>query len=404
MRIMVCGYGGHGKDQLCEFLGLSYTSSSEMALHEFIWMSLCDDYNTKEECYADRVNRRELWYNMIKDYNTPDLTRLAGKIFEIHDVYCGIRDREEFMAARDKGMFDIAIWVDASDRLPPEVGSCTLLKSDCDIVIDNNGSLDDLRRKAQSLNKLLEPAMRTPLRELVVTWADEVFPERTVQNAVQKLLMEELPEYLLDRGNPLELGDLGVLLYDIAHLDGVDLEDAIRRKMAINEKRTWTIDSDTGLLNHTNIDKPHCDHCGEEASIGCPAYYAEEPDVIDDTPYEFQCMECKRPYMRHQLRTTFCDSCGHILEIEPFERVEQGHEAPSSEPTPPPVQGEEVLNTDGDDRPMAKCPSCSYKNPVSYARQRALVDHGNTRLTCLSCDKLISIEVIQGMNHVRTHP
>ena len=67
-------------------------------------------------------------------------------------------------------------------------------------------------------------------------------------------------------GKPVDWWTLGVLLYDIAYLDGVDLETAIRAKMKINQGRTWGIDPTTGLLNHTNVeDNPtakcaHCEH------------------------------------------------------------------------------------------------------------------------------------------------
>ncbi|MNL63682.1 hypothetical protein D3C87_1878370 [compost metagenome] len=49
-------------------------------------------------------------------------------------------------------MFDYAIWVDASDRLPPEdASSCTVEPWMADFVLDNNGTLEDLKLNLQQL-------------------------------------------------------------------------------------------------------------------------------------------------------------------------------------------------------------------------------------------------------------
>lgn len=94
-----------------------------------------------------------------------------------------------------------------------------------------------------------------PVRQLVVEWADRVFPNRTISNALQKMVMHEIPEYLMKQDDELELADLGILLYDIAHLAGFDLDAAIRKKMAINEGREWEIDTNTGLMSHVKEKK-----------------------------------------------------------------------------------------------------------------------------------------------------
>ena len=53
---------------------------------------------------------------------------------------------------RNTGIFDYAIWVDRSDHLPPEdPRSMTLQMWMADYIIDNNGSLDDLKRNTCSL-------------------------------------------------------------------------------------------------------------------------------------------------------------------------------------------------------------------------------------------------------------
>lgn len=254
MKLMVCGYGGHGKDTFCEMLGMKFTSSSMVALEKVIWPFWGKDYySSKEICFNDRRYRRNIWYNMIKEYNKKDLTRLTRDILEENDVYCGIRDRDEFLEAKRQGLFDLSIWVDASDRLPPEaIDSCTLKMSDCDIIVRNDGTLEELQEKADFIReKMVE---HKPIKDEIVKWADSVFPDRTITNAIQKLVLEEIPEYLMAQDDPMELADIGILIYDIAHLAGVDLDQAMREKMAINKKRLWHVDEITGLMHHVEID------------------------------------------------------------------------------------------------------------------------------------------------------
>lgn len=106
-----------------------------------------------------------------------------------------------------------------------------------------------------------EPISGLPvsIRDLIVEWADEVFPNRTISNALQKMVMHEIPEYLMKQDDEMELADLGILIYDIANLAGYDLDKAIRKKMEINKKRTWQIDDKTGLMSHVKEDRKFVD-------------------------------------------------------------------------------------------------------------------------------------------------
>lgn len=251
MKLMVCGHARHGKDQFCEFMGLAYASSSMVALDKVIWNTMCGSYHTKAECFEDRVNRRVEWHRLITNYNTPDLTRLARDIFEENDVYCGIRSRKEFHAARRASLFDLSVWIDAGERMPPEgLDSNQMTAADCDIIITNNGTLEEFMVKAVQFARAVF-GKKQSAKDMIVEWADSVFPNRTITDAIQKLMLEEIPEYLMAQDDPMELADIGILLYDIAHLAGVDLDEAILKKMEINKKRSWAIDKTTGMLNHT---------------------------------------------------------------------------------------------------------------------------------------------------------
>lgn len=151
MKIMVMGESRHGKDTVCEILenkfGLTFRSSSDYANEKFLFGLLQPvmGYRDREECFEDRVNLRYVWYKAICQYVKDDKTRLARELFQDYDVYCGCRSKEEFLAAKEEGLFDYAIWVDASDRVGSEIGADfhedAVSVALCDFVVDNSGSL-----------------------------------------------------------------------------------------------------------------------------------------------------------------------------------------------------------------------------------------------------------------------
>lgn len=87
------------------------------------------------------------------------------------------------------------------------------------------------------------------LQRLVVKWADQVYPSRTLQDTLIKLL-EEVAELFKDP-NEEELADVLILTLDLFHLAGVAPGPALITKMKINiEERTWKIDPKTGIMKH----------------------------------------------------------------------------------------------------------------------------------------------------------
>jgi dephospho-CoA kinase len=163
MKLLIIGHARHGKDTfadlLKEFCGITSKSSSEAASEIFLYQQLKSKwgYNSPEECFNDRVNHREEWYKAICDYNTPDKTRLSKDIINIADCYVGMRDKEEFLACKEAGLFDLIIWVDASERLANESKlSFNIDKVDADIIIENNSDLESLKQKAIKIGKFLK--------------------------------------------------------------------------------------------------------------------------------------------------------------------------------------------------------------------------------------------------------
>lgn len=161
-KLLIIGHGRHGKDTVCEILknkyNFNFESSSKFCSKKFIFDRLKEKYNyqSEEECYEDRHNHRQEWFEMISAYCKPDASRLGREIFQEYDIYCGLRNKAEFHAMRNTGVFDYAIWVDRTDHLPQEpMTSMNLEIWMANYVIDNNGTLEDLERNVDQLVSFL---------------------------------------------------------------------------------------------------------------------------------------------------------------------------------------------------------------------------------------------------------
>lgn len=88
------------------------------------------------------------------------------------------------------------------------------------------------------------------LQREIKEWADSLWPNRKAMTALTKMQMEEIPELIVGGLEASELADIGILLFDIAALQRIDLGKAIRDKMKINRKRSWKVNPDTGLAHH----------------------------------------------------------------------------------------------------------------------------------------------------------
>jgi len=156
MKLFIIGSGRHGKDTVGEIIhknyGLTFRSSSMFCAENVVrpWLeNLGIFYNTIEECYEDRTNRRVEWYEAIRDYNKNDESRLSSAILSTYDIYVGIRNRVEFLAS--KHLSDLSIWVDASKRVNIADPTIKIKPGDCDIIIDNNGTEEELHEKVTRL-------------------------------------------------------------------------------------------------------------------------------------------------------------------------------------------------------------------------------------------------------------
>lgn len=160
-KILICGEARHGKDTVAELLferiGYTFRSSSE-----FVGRILYDNilkekygYETFEECFADRVNHRDEWYDLICEYNKDDKSRTAKEILSVADIYVGMRDDKEFLESEN--LFDLTVWVDATLRLPSESSTSNkLTRNSFRYEINNNGTYEELLVEVDILAKFIE--------------------------------------------------------------------------------------------------------------------------------------------------------------------------------------------------------------------------------------------------------
>lgn len=87
------------------------------------------------------------------------------------------------------------------------------------------------------------------LQDRITKWADANFPNRSTADILLKLY-EEVGEYARDPQSALELGDVMILLLDVAYKNGIDIHKAIEDKMELNEKRQWRVDENTRIMRH----------------------------------------------------------------------------------------------------------------------------------------------------------
>ena len=162
-KILIIGTGRHGKDTVAEilrdYLGFTFDSSSHAAYEIFIYDLFKDryGYSDLEEAYEDRHAHREELFKLIQEYNTPDKAKLAKEILSSTGMYVGMRCEVELQTCIAEGVFDLIIWVDAKERVDFQESSdsITVHSGLADVVIENNGSLDELKRQVIRLGRLI---------------------------------------------------------------------------------------------------------------------------------------------------------------------------------------------------------------------------------------------------------
>jgi len=163
MKLYISGYAQHGKDTAAKlirsFTGMTFESSSWFCCKLFIYNTLKwrMEYSDLLECFNDRFNHRQEWHELIRDFNKGDETRLSRAIFSKHDIYVGVRAKEEVIACREAGIVDLMLWIDASERvLIEDDSSINICKGHADVIIENNGTIVEFSIKIKRFCSILK--------------------------------------------------------------------------------------------------------------------------------------------------------------------------------------------------------------------------------------------------------
>jgi len=125
MNLLIIGHARHGKTEAAKILkrerGFKFRDSSRAAAEIFLFEKLKGKYGYKdfEECFKDRINHREEWFDEICQFNKYDPARLAKEIMEDADIYCGMRSNREIQKCIEDNVFDHIIEI-YNPRLPKE--------------------------------------------------------------------------------------------------------------------------------------------------------------------------------------------------------------------------------------------------------------------------------------------
>ncbi len=159
MNILIGGYKNSGKTRFaryfCEAAGITFHDTSTIVLNKVYAESdfgFRDTFETFEAFVAAKDELRPALYDAIRALNKDDDSRIAAHVLNIIPVYVGMRSHEEFYGCVDEGLFGLTVWIDRGGFEGKD--SCTVSESDFDIIVENIGSIPDLKRKAQRLGKL----------------------------------------------------------------------------------------------------------------------------------------------------------------------------------------------------------------------------------------------------------
>lgn len=140
---------------------------------------------------------------------------------------------------------------------PPRVRQLQMLSDwEEQLGIERDFEHTEEQRRERCLDALgCKPASRastdlsvSALQRRVVEWSDRAIGRGRTEAATFRKFTEEFGELAKNPHDPDEYADCVILLFDLAHLAGISIADAVCRKLAVLGKTTMVPDQVTGVM------------------------------------------------------------------------------------------------------------------------------------------------------------
>lgn len=160
IKLGICGKGRAGKDTAAEFLStvtkLRYSAGTSFWYKDKVFSWFKENrpgiYSDAMSCWEDRHSDRDLWARLIGEFNAEDPVSAYSECLLEQDFLVGMRWRSEFEEVKRAKIVDVWLWVEnnrSSDK------TCQIRAEDCDLVVLNNGTLDEYLTKLSAIAVLL---------------------------------------------------------------------------------------------------------------------------------------------------------------------------------------------------------------------------------------------------------
>jgi hypothetical protein len=114
--------------------------------------------------WEHRHEHRDFWYNFCNELRKDDPCFLIRRVLAEGDMVVGIRDIVELEGLKREKLVDAIIWVDANGRVDYVDPTVTFTIIDCDYLLPNWGSKEDLKVECRGLCEQLQIPLRAPVQ------------------------------------------------------------------------------------------------------------------------------------------------------------------------------------------------------------------------------------------------
>jgi dephospho-CoA kinase len=160
--ICFVGEGRAGKDTACDFLEKITLLRNAGTTSKYLCRYVAEELGLSfEEAYRRRHESDEMriaWYNKGNEVREKGPTTLIREALQYGEITGGIRDLEEIIATRKENVVDLIIWIE--NKRVKKDPTIKFTSDYADIVIENNGTLEEFYQKLERFVKFSQLPLR----------------------------------------------------------------------------------------------------------------------------------------------------------------------------------------------------------------------------------------------------